>query len=320
MPRALALCIVLSIFNLVTSAALAQESPATPAAETTTPAAPESAAPADAAAGPAADSTPLAADFPIDPATGLAIDPLTGEPISPEGEVLLPQDLSPWGMFMQADWVVKAVMIGLAFASIVTWTVWLAKTLELSAARRCVRRTLQALQASTSLGEAVTSVDVRDGAAAAIVQAAAHEMRLSSGLDAAGIKERLVLVTDRIVHAAGRQAGRATGLLATIGATAPFVGLFGTVWGIMNSFIGISEAQTTNLAVVAPGIAEALLATAIGLAAAIPAVVIYNHFTRLIAAYRALLGDAAAGVLQLVSRDLDRDPLRRSDLRREAAE
>ena len=320
MPRALALCIALSISNLATSAALAQESPATPAAETTTPAAPESAAPADAAADPAADSTPPAADFPIDPATGLAIDPLTGEPISPEGEVLLPQDLSPWGMFMQADWVVKAVMIGLAFASIVTWTVWLAKTLELSAARRCTRRTLQALQASTSLGEAVTSVDVRDGAAAAIVQAAAHEMRLSSGLDAAGIKERLVLVTDRIVHAAGRQAGRATGLLATIGATAPFVGLFGTVWGIMNSFIGISEAQTTNLAVVAPGIAEALLATAIGLAAAIPAVVIYNHFTRLIAAYRALLGDAAAGVLQLVSRDLDRDPLRRSDLRREAAE
>ena len=320
MPRALALCIVLSIFNLVTSAALAQESPATPAAETTTPAAPESAAPVDAAVDPAADSTPPAADFPIDPATGLAIDPLTGEPINPEGEALLPHDLSPWGMFMQADWVVKAVMIGLAFASIVTWTVWLAKTLELSAARRCVRRTLQALQASTSLGEAVTSVDVRDGAAAAIVQAAAHEMRLSSGLDAAGIKERLVLVTDRIVHAAGRQAGRATGLLATIGATAPFVGLFGTVWGIMNSFIGISEAQTTNLAVVAPGIAEALLATAIGLAAAIPAVVIYNHFTRLIAAYRALLGDAAAGVLQLVSRDLDRDPLRRSDLRREAAE
>jgi len=95
-------------------------------------------------------------------------------------------------------------------------------------------------------------------------------------------------------------------VLATIGATAPFVGLFGTVWGIMNSFIGISKSHTTNLAVVAPGIAEALLATAFGLAAAIPAVVIYNVFARSIAGYRATLGDSAAEVLRLVSRDLER--------------
>ena len=95
-------------------------------------------------------------------------------------------------------------------------------------------------------------------------------------------------------------------MLATIGATAPFVGLFGTVWGIMNSFIGISKAQTTNLAVVAPGIAEALLATAIGLVAAIPAVVIYNIFARRIGAYRALLADLSAEILRLVSRELDR--------------
>ncbi len=99
---------------------------------------------------------------------------------------------------------------------------------------------------------------------------------------------------------------RGTSVLATIGATAPFVGLFGTVWGIMNSFIGISKEHTTNLAVVAPGIAEALLATAFGLAAAIPAVVIYNMFARSISGYRALLGDASAAVLRLVSRDLDR--------------
>jgi biopolymer transport protein ExbB len=99
---------------------------------------------------------------------------------------------------------------------------------------------------------------------------------------------------------------RGTGVLATIGATAPFVGLFGTVWGIMNSFVGISKSQTTNLAVVAPGIAEALLATAFGLAAAIPAVVIYNVFARSIGGYRALLADASAEVLGLVSRDLDR--------------
>jgi biopolymer transport protein ExbB len=96
------------------------------------------------------------------------------------------------------------------------------------------------------------------------------------------------------------------GLLATIGSTAPFVGLFGTVWGVMNSFIGISKAQTTNLAVVAPGIAEALLATAIGLVAAIPAVVIYNHFSRQTKAYNDRVADAAESIARLLSRDLDR--------------
>jgi biopolymer transport protein ExbB len=264
---------------------------------------------------PAAEA-PVQAQSESDPLSGLPADAA----LPPVDASLLPHDLSPWGMFLQADWVVKAVMIGLAFASVVTWTVWLAKSLELAAARRRTRRTLQTLRSATTLGDAVANLHPPTGAAAAIVQAAAHELRLSAGLDAAGIKERLALVAERILHAAGRQAGRATGLLATIGATAPFVGLFGTVWGIMNSFIGISKAQTTNLAVVAPGIAEALLATAIGLAAAIPAVVIYNHFTRLIAAYRAQLGDAAAGVMQLVGRDLDRDLHLRAAPRREAAE
>ena len=105
--------------------------------------------------------------------------------------------------------------------------------------------------------------------------------------------------------AASRKIARGTGILATIGSTAPFVGLFGTVWGIMDSFIGISRAHTTNLAVVAPGIAEALLATALGLVAAIPAVMIYNMLARSTAHYRALLGDASAQVMKLVSRDLD---------------
>ena len=132
-------------------------------------------------------------------------------------------------------------------------------------------------------------------------------MRLSDDLtDREGIKERLASRLERIEANRGRQMIRGTGLLATIGATSPFVGLFGTVWGIMNSFIGISKSQTTNLAVVAPGIAEALLATAFGLAAAIPAVVIYNLFSRQIAAYRAVLADASAEVLRLVSRDIER--------------
>jgi biopolymer transport protein ExbB len=103
-----------------------------------------------------------------------------------------------------------------------------------------------------------------------------------------------------------RTMSRGTGILATIGSCAPFIGLFGTVWGIMNSFVGISQMQTTNLAVVAPGIAEALLATAAGLVAAIPAVVIYNGFARAMTGYRALLGDLSALIWNLASRDLDR--------------
>jgi biopolymer transport protein ExbB len=105
--------------------------------------------------------------------------------------------------------------------------------------------------------------------------------------DRDGLKERVASRLERLEAGAGRCMLKGTGMLATIGSTAPFVGLFGTVWGIMNSFIGISRSQTTNLAVVAPGIAEALLATALGLAAAIPAVVIYNHFARQVAGYRA---------------------------------
>jgi biopolymer transport protein ExbB len=134
-----------------------------------------------------------------------------------------------------------------------------------------------------------------------------------------GIKERLASRLERLEAAFGRRILRGTSVLATIGATAPFVGLFGTVWGIMNSFIGISKSHTTNLAVVAPGIAEALLATAFGLAAAIPAVVIYNVFARSIAGYRAELADAAAAVLRLVSLDLDRPAAAPLPTRRAAA-
>ena len=222
----------------------------------------------------------------------------------------LPHDLSPWGMFMAADWVVKAVMIGLAIASLITWTVWLAKSLELAGARARAGRGLKRIIEAGSLPDAVRSLQGRSGPAALMVRAAAHEMEASRATlahgGAPGLKERVTSHLSRIEAQAGRRMTRGTGVLATIGSTAPFVGLFGTVWGIMNSFIGISEAQTTNLAVVAPGIAEALLATALGLVAAIPAVVIYNVFARSIAGYRLLLGDAAAAVERLISRDIDR--------------
>jgi biopolymer transport protein ExbB len=220
--------------------------------------------------------------------------------------VALPQDLSPWGMFVHADIIVKAVMIGLAFASLVTWTIWVAKSLELLSARAAVRRALRILAGCETLGQAREKLGDRKGPAAQLMQAAANEIRLSANLRADGLKERVAWESERIEMAAGRKISRGTGILATIGATAPFVGLFGTVWGIMDSFIGISKAHTTNLAVVAPGIAEALLATALGLVAAIPAVMIYNLLARSTTHYRALIGDAATQVLKLVSRDLDR--------------
>ncbi|MGP0091399.1 MAG: tonB-system energizer ExbB [Xanthobacteraceae bacterium] len=215
-------------------------------------------------------------------------------------------DLSPWGMFLNADRIVKAVMIGLAFASLVTWTVALAKGLELIIAKWRLRAAVAVLANAASLAQASQQLHERDRVSE-LVRAAIAELRMSADTaDKEGVKERVASRLERIEAAVGRAMVRGTGPLATIGATAPFVGLFGTVWGIMNSFIGISYKHTTNLAVVAPGIAEALLATALGLVAAVPAVVIYNMFSRSIAGYRALFADGAAEVMRLVSRDLDR--------------
>jgi len=223
------------------------------------------------------------------------------------GTAALPRDLSPWGMYLNADAVVKAVLIGLAFASLVTWTVWLAKTVEIIVAKRRVRAAADLLASVRSAAEGVQRLADAEGEVRELLDAAVTELKLSDGAaEREGIKERVASRLERIEARYARRILRGTGVLATIGATAPFIGLFGTVWGIMNSFIGISKSQTTNLAVVAPGIAEALLATAFGLAAAIPAVVIYNVFARSIAGYRAQLGDASAEVLRLVSRDLDR--------------
>ena len=219
----------------------------------------------------------------------------------------LPHDLSPWGMFASADIVVQSVMVGLFIASIVTWTVALAKSLELMVASRRLRSSIARISSEKSLRGAMDHLQDRRGLVRMMLEATATELRLSNdAFDAAGIKERVSSRMNRLETAAGRSIIRGTGVLATIGSTAPFVGLFGTVWGIMNSFVGISKAQTTNLAVVAPGIAEALLATAIGLVAAIPAVIIYNQFSRWTAGYRVLVGDASAHVQRLVSRDLDR--------------
>jgi len=199
------------------------------------------------------------------------------------------------------------------FASVLTWTIWLAKSLEIWGAGRRLRRGLATLTAARSLVQAVPAARAASVHVAMLLAAVDAEFRRSPDLrDIDGIKERIAARCQRVEAAVGRSMMRATGIVATIGATAPFVGLFGTVWGIMNSFIGISKVHTTNLAVVAPGIAEALLATACGLAAAIPAVVIYNGFARSIARFRGLFADASVEILALVSRDLSRQHAERT--------
>ena len=231
-------------------------------------------------------------------AQGVASSPVIGS---------LPRDLTAWGMFRDADVVVKLVIIGLALASLLTWTIAIAKAREIWVSRQLLVRDIQALEAATSIAD----VDTSSSPVTQLAEAAAREFGTSIDLnDGDAIKERIASRLGRIEAAFGRAMMRGTGLLATIGATSPFVGLFGTVWGIMTSFIGISKQQTTNLAVVAPGIAEALLATAAGLVVAIPAVVIYNAFSRSIAANRALCADAAAAVIRLASRDLSRSRAR----------
>lgn len=248
---------------------------------------------------------PALAQMPAGPSEAPATPPLLGSAV--EHRTVLPHDLSPWSMFLNADLVVQSILIGLALASLLTWTIWLAKSIELTVQRRRLRASHATLLACRTLDEAGSAMRGTRSCAADFTHAALQEIeRSGSGLAKDGISDRIALSLQRIEAAHGRRMLLGTGLLATIGSTGPFVGLFGTVWGIMNSFIGISRQQTTNLAVVAPGIAEALLATAVGLAAAIPAVVIYNMFARSIAGYRALMTDASAEVLRLCSRDLDR--------------
>lgn len=269
-----------------------------PAAGQSDPAAdrPASAAPPAAAlpsAAPAVEQAPATADAP---------------PRSIVPSSAIPRDLSPWSMFLSADILVKAVMIGLVFASLVTWTILLAKSIELFIARRRVGTALKRIAPAASLSQAHSLLEGQQSVLADFIAAAAKEMQLSRGVlsDPAGVKERAATSFAELMRSEARAIRLGMGTLATIGATAPFVGLFGTVWGIMNSFIGISKSQTTNLAVVAPGIAEALLATAIGLVAAIPAVIIYNHFSRATRGYLDLVGRASGAVARLLSRDLDR--------------
>jgi len=275
---------------------------------------------------PAAQPSPVASQAPAAPAPTAVqapAAPAAAAPAAPTSDTAAPpaeregkllkaaaaelRELSPWSMFKSADVLVKAVMIGLAFASLVTWTIFIAKMLELTIVQRRLRAALTKIGDARSLAEAQFALGAKGSVLSSLLAAAMREARLSAGISSdAGIKERAASSFGEIVRAEARRIRLGMGLLATIGATSPFVGLFGTVWGIMNSFIGISKAQTTNLAVVAPGIAEALLATALGLVAAIPAVIIYNHFARVTKGYLELVGRASGAAGRLLSRDLDR--------------
>nr|WP_246799656.1 tonB-system energizer ExbB [Bradyrhizobium sp. CCBAU 51753] len=302
-----AFAMIASLAILTLAVPSSAQQPAAPAAQPRSqtapaqsqPPAPPAAAAPQAPAAAAAAPTPTALDAQAAPAGG-------------EGKLLKSsstglRELSPWNMFLNADIIVKAVMIGLAFASLVTWTVFIAKMIELTVVQGKLRRALAKIGESRSLAEAQFALGAKGSVLSSFIAAAMREGRLSAGISSdSGIKERAASSFAEIARAEARRIRVGMGLLATIGATSPFVGLFGTVWGIMNSFIGISKSQTTNLAVVAPGIAEALLATAIGLVAAIPAVIIYNHFSRVTKGYLELVGRASGAAGRLLSRDLDR--------------
>lgn len=210
--------------------------------------------------------------------------------------------LTPLAMFVHADVVVKVVMLGLLAASVLAWAIWAAKLLQLARARRSLTQGYRALAAQGRLD----APRIERGPIARMRAAAVAEIAASEGLPDAGVKERVAIELARIEAGAARAMQSGVTAIGSVGSTAPFVGLFGTVWGIMNAFVGIAQSGSTSLAVVAPGIAEALMATAIGLVAAIPAVLLYNHLTRAIGGYRAMLGDAAALVERTLSRDLDR--------------
>jgi len=222
-------------------------------------------------------------------ASALAQNSMDEAPAVPVvGAASLPRDLSPWGMFISADIIVKAVIIGLALASVVTWTVWLAKTIELAVARRRTRASLAALAAALSLSD--DRLQNMPAPAAQLMSAASTEIHLSAGaVDKGGLKERVASRLGRIEAACTRRIHRGTGVLATVGATAPFVGLFGTVWGIYHALLSIAMAGTISIDKIAGPVGEALLMTAFGLAVAIPAVLAYNAFTRVNRLFLALL-------------------------------
>jgi biopolymer transport protein TolQ len=219
-----------------------------------------------------------------------------------------PATLSPIALFLQADWVVKAVMLGLLAASIWTWAIIVMFRVKLGRIRKANERFETDFWKADDIDAFYKANGQADLPSARVLAAAVAEWRRSthgSVIDRDGTRERLATAMGSAIAKEIDELSDRLNVLATVGSVAPFVGLFGTVWGIMRSFTSIASAQNTSLAVVAPGIAEALFATAIGLFAAIPAVIAYNRFGHAINRIEARLNRFADGFHATLSRQLD---------------
>lgn len=217
---------------------------------------------------------------------------------------------SPIALFMEADWVVKAVIIGLALASIWAWTIIISFTLKMGRINGQTEKFERDFWASSDIDGFYNGHGKSDLPVARVFTAGVAEWRRSTNgknIDRAGTRERLATAMDATIAAETDKLANRLNFLATTGSVAPFVGLFGTVWGIMRSFAAIAAEQNSSLAVVAPGIAEALFATAIGLFAAIPAVIAYNRFSHRLNQYEARMGRFADGFHGTLSRELERE-------------
>ncbi|WP_343562216.1 protein TolQ [Kiloniella sp. b19] len=223
-------------------------------------------------------------------------------------------DLSVWGLFLQADVIVKAVMIMLVLASVWSWAVMIDKTLLLRRLRKKADQFEDAFWSGGSLSDLFDRVEKRatDPVSNIFVAAMGEWRRTSSRGDSlrsdgarAGLQQRIERVMDISLNKDMESVEKNMGFLASVGSAAPFIGLFGTVWGIMNAFTSIAASNNTSLAVVAPGIAEALFATALGLVAAIPAVLAYNKLSSDIGRYAARLESFAGEFSAILSRQLE---------------
>jgi biopolymer transport protein ExbB len=293
-----------TLLALLGAAALLMSAPAMAQAPAADPAA--AAAPADANAAAPADAN-AAAPVEAAPAEAAPAEEAAAETAG---------ELTVVGMFLNATPVVKVIMIGLLLCSVLSWTMLVVKILEFMSLNKASDRFVEAFRDArsiTDINRIATSEEFEGNPLADMAAAASGEVELSrqAGLQVAG--EHRHSTIDRASSAVSAvQAGLSKRLssgmqfLASLGSSGPFVGLFGTVYGIMNSFIGIANTNTTNLAVVAPGIAEALLATGIGLFAAIPSVIFYNYFQTRIAAYGTRTEGFVAELMNAISRQLDK--------------
>ena len=217
---------------------------------------------------------------------------------------------SPIQLFLDADWVVKGVIVGLALASVWSWSIIVSFTIKLAGLNSNTEKFERQFWKSDDIDGFFGKHGKSDLPVAKVFAAGVAEWRRSTNgksVDRAGTRERLATAMDASIASETDRLANRLNFLATTGSVAPFVGLFGTVWGIMRSFAAIAAEQNSSLAVVAPGMAEALFATAIGLFAAIPAVIAYNRFSHRLNQYEARMGRFADGFHGTLSRELERE-------------